>query len=97
MSHEVRLTMCAPVTDDPKYFAEVGVESGAGESYTWAEIYLDNVDVAAEGPQRAKSARVVVRMWFGDVHFDVPYADVVAVLEQAKARLIVGESHVPPE
>ena len=97
MSHELRLTMCAPVTDDPEYFAEVSVDSGTGENYPWAEVYLDNVDVAAEGPHRVRSACVVVRMWFGDVHFDVPYAEVVAVLEQAKTRLLVGESHVRPE
>jgi hypothetical protein len=35
-------------------------------------------------------------MWFGDDHFDIPYSQVVAVLEQARMRLPVGESHVPP-
>jgi len=97
MSHELRLTMCTPVDDDPGYFAEVSVDSGTGESYTWAEIHLDNVDVAADGPQCVKNARTVVRMWFGDVRFDVPYSDGVAVLDQARTRLLVGESRVPPE
>jgi hypothetical protein len=89
--------MCAPVDDDPEYFAEVSVDSGTGENYTWAEIYLDNVDTSADGPHRGENARAFVRMWFGDVHFDVLFSDVVAVLEQAKTRLMVGESHVPAE
>lgn len=96
MSHELRLTMCAPVDDDPEYFAEVSVDSGS-ENYPWAEIFLDNVDTSAEGPRRVENARVVVRMWFDDNHFDVPYTDVVDVLERARTRLLVGESHVPPE
>ena len=89
--------MCAPVGDDPAdYYAEVAVEA-SGVSHTWAEIYLDEVDVSAEGPRRVKNARALVRMWFGEKHFDVPYADVVAMMEEARTRLLVGESHVPPE
>jgi hypothetical protein len=86
--------MCAAASDDPPdYFAEVAVEI-PGTVYTWAEIYLDNVDTSAEGPSRVENAGVVVRMWFGDEHFDVPYADVVATLEQARTRLLAGESRV---
>ena len=96
MGHELRLTMCAPVDDDPEYFAEVSVVSGSG-NHTWAYIYLEGVDASAEGPRRVECARVVVRMWVEDDHFDVPYADVLAMLEQARTRLLVGESHVPPE
>jgi hypothetical protein len=96
MSHELRLTLCAPVDDEPEYFAEVSIVSGSG-NHPWVDIYLEGVDVSAEGPRRLENARAVVRMWVGDNHFDVPYADVLAVLEQARTRLLVGESHVPPE
>ena len=82
--------------DDLEYFAEVSVDSSTGENFTWAEIYLDNVDVLAEGPHRVENARAVVRMWLGDEHFDVSYSDVVAVLEQARTRLLASESHLPP-
>ena len=87
MRHELRLTMCAPVDDDPAYFAEISVDSGSA-SHTWAEIYLDNVDQSAEGLRRVEDARAVVRMWFGDNYFDVPYADVVALLDAARTRLL---------
>jgi hypothetical protein len=43
------------------------------------------------------NAHAVVRIWFGDDHFDVPYSDVVAMLEQARTRLLAGESRVRPE
>jgi hypothetical protein len=36
-------------------------------------------------------------MWFDDVHFDFPYADVVAVLERARTLLLIDESHMPPQ
>jgi len=36
-------------------------------------------------------------MWFDDKHFDVLYADVVSTLDRARTRLLLGESHVPPE
>jgi hypothetical protein len=88
--------MCAPVDDDPAYFAELSVDAGSA-NHTWAEIYLENVDLSAEGPRRVEDARAVVRMWFGDRRFDVPYADVIAVMDAARTRLLVGESHVPVE
>jgi hypothetical protein len=97
MGHELHLTLCAPVDDDREYFAEVSVASDAGESYTWAEIHLEGVDESVEGPRRIENARPVVRLWIGETHFDVEYSEVVAMLERARTRLLVGESHVPPE
>ena len=97
MGHELRLTICAATDDSfPDYFAEIAVEC-RGTTYTWAEVYLDNVDVSAEGSSRVRDARVVVRTWFGDDHFDVPHSDVIAALEGARARLLEAESQVRPE
>jgi hypothetical protein len=93
---ELRLTMCAPVDDDPPYFAEITVDEG-GSSYTWAEVYLDGVEQSADGVRRVEHAHAIVRMWFDDKHFDVPYADVVSTLDRARTRLLLGESHVPSE
>ncbi|MGH3136268.1 MAG: hypothetical protein ACRDPV_07235 [Gaiellaceae bacterium] len=93
--HELRLTLCAPAEDDPR-FAEISVDS-AGANYTWAEIYLDSVHESAKGPRRVEAARPVVRMWFDGTHFDVPYAEVVATLDRARTLLLVAESHVAPE
>jgi hypothetical protein len=97
MDFELRLTMCAPTDDDLEYFAEVSVDAATGENYIWAGVYLDNVDLSAAGPGRVEHAHAVVRMWFGDDHFDVPYSDVVAVLEAARTGLLVRESRVPPQ
>jgi hypothetical protein len=93
---QLNLTMCGPVDDDREYFAEISVDA-AGTVYTWAEVHLDKRRRVPRGTGSPENARAVVRMYFGEVHFDVPYADVVATLDNARTRLLVGESHAPPE
>ena len=70
---------------------EISVDD-AGVNYTWAEVHLDDVEASAEGPPRVENARAVVRMWFDDKHFDVPYADVVSTWS-ARGRCCRSASH----
>lgn len=96
MSRKLGLTMCAPADDDREYFAALTVDTET-QSYTWAEIHLEGVDQSEAGPRRVEAARAVVRIWSDDAYFDLPYPDVVAVLDRARTQLLVVESHVPPD
>ena len=85
--------MCAPGDDDP-YYAEISFEA-PGVSCTWAGVVLENVDISAAGEDRIANARVVVRVYSDEYCAEIPYDDVISVLERAKQRLLSGEVRVP--
>jgi hypothetical protein len=94
INSKLNLTMCAP-GDDDAYFAEVGFDV-ADASCVWAEVVLANVDISAAGADRVANARVVVRVYCDEHHLEIPYAEVIRVLERARDRLLEGEMKVPP-
>jgi len=67
------------------------------DHWDWVELFLENVDERAEGERRIANARVIVRLWFGETHFDFPYSDAVSHLERARTLLLEGETNVPSE
>ena len=88
------------VDDDPSYSYAVVVTGGPDHDhgvYDLAELFLENVDENAEGESRIADARVIVRLWFGETHFDFLYSDVFSHLERARTELLEGETRVPPE
>ena len=90
----LEIQMRAPVDDD-LYLAAIQAYTNDGIG-DWAELYLENADESAMGHARVVDARVIVRVWLGDSHLDVPYEEAVSTLERARQQLLDDESRVPP-
>jgi hypothetical protein len=64
------------VDDDPGYSCALVIPTRS-EDWEWAELFLENVNERAEGDKRIAKARVIVRIWVGEEHYDFLYTDAV--------------------